>query len=109
VDEGEARALVAALDYEFSRPRNDEWALARRAAVESYAASQADDGTWRVTLLWRQGEHRFGFAVQELEDAVVVGEATPEAAALDLRMLFVEEPHAAEGVRDATGPLWVTE
>jgi hypothetical protein len=109
VNEDEARALVTALDREFSYPTSDSWVLSRRAAVESYTANPADDGSWCVTLLWRQGEHRFGFRVRHLEDAVVVGSPTPEHAALDLRMLFVEEPHAAEGDRDVFGRYWVTE
>ncbi len=107
--EAEARALVAALDREFSHPTLDSWVLERRAAVESYAADQAEDGSWRVTLLWHQDVYRFGFEVRDLHDPVVVGWPTPEQAALDLRMFFVEEPHALHGKQDESGRYWVTD
>jgi hypothetical protein len=107
VTEAEARALVAALDTEFSRPSEDSWVLSRRAAVESYSASQHDDGSWRVTVLWEQGDHRFGYTVKSLADPVVVGQATPEQAATDLRMFCVEEPHAPEGETDESGRVWI--
>ncbi len=94
--EAEARALVAALDDKLS---SGSWVLSRRAAVESYTAAQTDEGSWCVTLRWQQGEHRFGFEVDELGDAVVVGGPTPEQPALDLPMRLVEEPHGAEGTR----------
>lgn len=107
VTEAEARALVTALDAEFSYMTDDSWVLSRRSAVESYSASQTDDGSWRVVLLWRQRQHRLGYTVKNLADPIVLGPATPEQAAIDLRMFYVEEPHAAEGERDDSGRLWL--
>jgi hypothetical protein len=109
VDEAHARALISALEDEFSHATGDAWVLSRRASVESYTASQTHDGSWLVTFLWQQGDHRFGFVVREVDDAVVAGLPTPERAALDLRMFFVEEPHAPVGVRDDTGRYWLTD
>jgi hypothetical protein len=108
VNQAEAQAVVAALDRESSYPTRDRYVLARREAVESYAAEQSDDGSWRVVLCWTHGDERFGVVVAELTDTFVAGdEPTAEQAALDLRMLYVEESQSAEGRRDIAGRVWV--
>ncbi len=106
--EAEARALVAALDQQFSFPSDDSWVLQRRSAVESYFEKQSPDGSWSVVLLWTQGSNRFGTVVEQLTDLVADQASTAAQVAVDYRMFCVEEPHALDGVRDPTGRIWLS-
>lgn len=58
-------------------------------------------------LLWKQGTNRYGVRVSRLSP--ITGDPTPEMVALDLRMLFVEEPQGEVGEPDADGRYWLDE
>lgn len=103
--EGEARAVVAALDKQWKSPRSDAYERERQEQVERYWAEEVG-GDWVVYLFWSQWDRRFGLRVSRV--IPVAGEATAEVLALDLRQLWVEEPHSTDwpGKFDSTGRYW---
>jgi hypothetical protein len=103
--EDEAMALLAALDAQFSRPSADAWTLRRRHDVEGYVEEAKPDRSWDVVLRWRQAQDRFGVRMGTVKD---VEAATPEQAAITLRLLDVEELHETSGSRDVDGRMWLS-